>query len=65
MQTKVEKKTLEVKNITPTHLPFKCPVCTGYGSVGRDPERYLCHGCEGLGWVTVEQTTTVDGSDII
>ena len=39
-----------------------CPVCLGKGKVKLHPERILtteepelmtCHGCGGLGWVTV------------
>jgi hypothetical protein len=36
----------------------KCPVCYGFGKLGNDNQRdcsgKTCHGCDGKGWVTVQ-----------
>jgi uncharacterized membrane protein len=36
----------------------KCPVCYGFGKLGNDNQRDCsgkpCHGCNGKGWVTVQ-----------
>ena len=40
----------------------KCPVCNGAGIVKDEnskshfPDK-ICHGCKGIGWVTVEDKT--------
>lgn len=49
-------KTLEAKEvskITPNTLPFKCPNCNGYGTVGY--KKNTCHSCGGTGVVFVPQ----------
>lgn len=49
-------KTLEapeIKHIKPNTLPFKCPNCNGYGSVGY--AKKVCHSCAGTGVVFVPQ----------
>jgi len=54
-------KTLEaqdVKNIKPNTLPFKCPNCGGYGTVGY--KRDTCHSCGGKGIVFVPQIIEED-----
>lgn len=38
---------------TPRFLPFKCPTCSGFGTVTRD--RITCHGCKGSGYVVIDQ----------
>ena len=45
--------TLETKQIKPSTLPFKCPNCGGYGTVGYAKKQ--CHSCEGKGIVFVPQ----------
>jgi DnaJ-class molecular chaperone len=39
--------------VAPTHLPFRCPVCNGFGTLKRGLKR--CQGCGGTGYVVVEQ----------
>lgn len=58
------KKVFHVRKIFPTHVPFECPVCNGYGTVGKAPNEKECHGCGGLGWVVVEQDYGVE-TDIV
>jgi len=43
----------EVQKIKPKVLPFKCPNCNGYGTVGYD--KRPCHSCKGKGYILVEQ----------
>lgn len=48
------KRVYSTKTIAPVYIPFKCPVCNGYGTLGRETVKE-CHGCGGLGWVVVDQ----------
>ena len=34
-------------------IPFKCPVCNGYGSVNYG--KAVCHACEGKGYLLIDQ----------
>ena len=43
----------DVKKVKPKVLPFKCPNCNGYGTVGYD--KRPCHSCKGKGVVFVPQ----------
>lgn len=36
-------------------IPFKCPNCNGYGTVGY--ARKVCHSCKGRGTILVNQET--------
>lgn len=35
--------------------PIKCPTCNGFGTVSR--EKKICHGCQGRGFVVIDQQT--------
>ena len=37
--------------------PIKCPNCSGYGALGREPNRYTCPTCKGKGVIVVDQMT--------
>ena len=52
----MKKKVYTTSTTTPTHIPFECPVCSGYGTVGglKTPIKE-CHGCKGTGWISVKQ----------
>lgn len=39
----------------PQQVPFRCPVCNGFGTLKYGTKR--CQGCDGRGWVVVEQKT--------
>lgn len=41
-----------VKEITPTRIPYKCPVCNGFGTVTF--KKVTCHGCHGKGYVLID-----------
>ena len=43
----------EAQKVKPKILPFKCPNCNGYGTVGYDKRK--CHSCKGTGVVHVPQ----------
>ena len=43
----------ETKIVEPTVLPFKCPVCNAWGTVGYKKE--ICHACKGKGYILVDQ----------
>ena len=61
----MKQKIYTVKKIAPTHIPFKCPICNGYGTLGRSPQITECHGCDGTGIVIVEQNYGIDARDIV
>ena len=46
-------ETKETKSIKPNTLPFKCPVCNGWGTVSY--AKKICHACGGTGVVHVPQ----------
>ena len=46
---------VKIKSVEPKSLPFKCPNCLGYGTVGY--AKKICHSCNGRGIVTVDQKT--------
>jgi len=52
----------EVRKVKPTTLPFKCPNCNGYGTVGYDKRE--CHSCDGKGIVYVPQIPIDEKEDI-
>lgn len=35
-------------------IPFKCVVCSGFGTVTK--ERIKCHGCKGSGYLVIDQS---------
>lgn len=45
----------DISQVPPKALPFKCPVCSGFGTVSK--ERTKCHGCNGRGWITIDNET--------
>lgn len=45
---------MEENNVSqPKKIPFKCPVCNGFGTLKYGT--IVCQGCEGRGWVIVNQ----------
>jgi hypothetical protein len=53
----------DIEKVSPTNIPFKCPVCNGYGTVSS--EKYQCHGCKGKGWVLTPSTNLEKILDIL
>ena len=43
----------DVKPIEPTILPFRCPVCNGFRTVGY--AKKICEVCKGKGYILVDQ----------
>ena len=51
---------MEVQNFPePKKIPFKCPVCNGFGTLKYGS--VTCQGCGGKGWVVVTQDGQNDG----
>ena len=48
-----KKDMLEVQQFTPKKVPFKCPVCSGFGTVKYG--QLICTACDGKGYVVVDQ----------
>lgn len=44
--------TQNVENITPKKIPFRCPVCNGFGTLKHGSIK--CHACEGKGYVVID-----------
>jgi len=44
----------EVKQIIPKRIPFKCPVCNGFGTLKHG--ELICHACNGKGYVVIDNT---------
>jgi DnaJ-class molecular chaperone len=44
--------TINEVNITPKKIPFKCPVCNGFGSLQYGKK--VCHACNGKGYVVID-----------
>lgn len=47
----IDRKKDFVK-IIPTNIPFKCPVCNGFGTLQYGKK--ICHACKGKGYILVE-----------
>ena len=47
-EAKINDTKIEVKKI-----PFKCPVCGGFGTLKYGA--IVCHGCNGTGFIIVKQ----------
>lgn len=45
----------------PKKIPFKCPVCNGFGSLKYGTIK--CQGCGGKGWVIVTQDGQMEGEN--
>ena len=52
MKPKEEAKINDTK-IKVNKIPFKCPVCGGFGTLKYGAIK--CHGCEGKGYIVVAQ----------
>ena len=50
---------MEVQRVTPKHIPVKCVVCGGYGTVNYGKKE--CHGCQGRGYILVPPMEEKDG----
>ena len=44
--------TINEVKIIPNKIPFKCPVCNGFGSLQYGKK--VCHACNGKGYVVVD-----------
>ncbi len=44
----------ETQKIEPKYIPFKCPVCNGFGTVSS--RKITCHACEGKGYVVINNS---------
>lgn len=44
---KIEK----IPKVRPAYIPMKCPVCSGFKTVGYNKQ--ICSICDGKGWVPV------------
>jgi RecJ-like exonuclease len=45
--------------VEPKKIPFKCPVCNGFGTVKFG--QLVCQACDGKGYVVVNQEGEKDG----
>lgn len=53
---------MEVQNFPePIKIPFKCPVCNGFGTLKYGTVK--CQGCNGKGWVVVNQDREMEDQD--
>lgn len=53
---------MEVQNFPePIKIPFKCPVCNGFGTLKYGTVK--CQGCSGKGWVVVNQDREMEDQD--
>jgi len=39
------------------YSPIKCPNCSGYGGIGKEPHRVVCPACKGKGIVVIDNMT--------
>jgi len=44
---------IDITKVKPKVLPFKCPNCSGYGTVQYGKK--VCHSCNGKGYILVNQ----------
>ena len=44
--------TIQEVKIKPNRIPFRCPVCNGFGSLKHGSLE--CHACKGKGFVVVD-----------
>jgi DnaJ-class molecular chaperone len=49
-------------NFQPSRIPFKCVVCSGFGTLKSGTRQ--CHACSGKGYVIVDQDLEITGRDI-
>lgn len=45
-------------DIKPNKIPFKCPVCNGFGTLKFG--QILCQACDGKGYVVIDQDGETD-----
>lgn len=46
---------MDIKEIEePKYIPFRCPVCNGFGTVSH--KKITCHACEGKGYVVIKNS---------
>lgn len=53
MQSKTEEAKINDTKIEVKKIPFKCPVCGGFGTLKYGTIK--CHGCNGKGYIEVTQ----------
>ena len=53
-------KAINDVKIEPNRLPFRCPVCNGFGTLKHGT--ITCQGCDGKGYVVVKQDGNIDAS---
>ena len=44
--------TIHEVNIEPKKIPFKCPVCNGFGTLKHG--ELVCHACNGKGYIVID-----------
>ena len=44
--------TINEVKITPKRIPFKCPVCNGFGTLKSGT--LICHACKGKGYIVID-----------
>lgn len=54
----IDRKIHETEEITPNNIPFKCPVCNGFGTLKHGTKQ--CHGCKGKGYVVISNDRQKD-----
>lgn len=51
----------QVKEIEPKVIPFRCPVCNGFGTLKHGTIE--CHACKGKGYVVIENERKIDRNE--
>jgi DnaJ-class molecular chaperone len=54
-------KVINDVKIEPKKIPFRCPVCNGFGSLKYGEK--ICQACKGLGYVIINQKDGQDGTN--
>ena len=49
----------QVKKIIPKKIPFRCPNCSGFGTLRYG--KLECHSCEGRGFIIINQEEIGEG----
>jgi DnaJ-class molecular chaperone len=47
--------------VEPKLIPFKCPVCNGFGTLKYG--EIVCHACDGKGFIVVDQEREKDANE--
>jgi len=49
-------------DVLPNKIPFKCVVCSGFGTLKSGS--LTCHACDGKGYVVIDQEREIDNIQI-